>query len=670
MIDYDASAIVSFLQIYGIKLKPQGLNTVEELPGEVGQPNELPHHYFYPSATKFPINSLIRDTVDYFSHTKGMIKDRRVGILIQSADGRLMALAVNLSKPQMNMAKSLKEDVDKLKDTSTNTLLKNQELVTRFRQLYAKAECVLLGLNMKGNQDAPIAQQIGSLIGAAYAIKLIHFNLIPLATQPSNAILFNDLLTVFKHGAFMPNAIKAMINHRPHVLKAQQRAAIIDPFIKRLEKIKSMSEDLYQQFSDEATKFHRHHLIVQWRNQQHPVDLAQYAIFKQNTYTAPFNLEQFLRESSIDVLLPLVIQEQAVGILQLLQLYEQNVLKDLEAWEASAKEELEKTKKTDLKSKLYDWLKLPAVLAYQSTLIPVGGEVIPLLMKEMDKSLDEEGSWYRRIKGYAQHGLQQASKGLAYGMTFSDDLSERFSQRVLTTMSSRSARQVSGGLLGLYFTYLLGVYTLLRTFAFVALTQQLFRYGYTQHLDNATASVSPAKFKDIPLHTLGRMVGVMIGIAEVAYRGNAAQLLVCLGGYAGSLCAVKLTEDPRQQPSADDKTIAFLSSQGGQQLGRAVVSLMLLMYITLDARNQRRELFLDYFRGQAENSGLEDVEILFPNWIFNVWNLMTGHDPVGLTFSNPRDGLFYNGNCDIGPEGLACDPAMPSLRNITITATL
>ncbi len=645
MIDYSARAMVSFLQLCGIKFGPQQLDVDSEQ-----------HHYFYPPATRFPQNSLIRDTVDYFLQVKGNIKDRRVGFLIQSTDGRLMALVVNLTEPKSDETQQLKGALlNQSQEVKTDDVLKNTDQVTKFRALYAKAECVLLGLNPRAANDAAILNQISGLIQNAYAIKKIQLNFIPMAQQPSNAVLFNDLLSVFKRGVFSDEDIKT-INHQMPELSEAERAAIVNPLKLKLAEIKQENTELYQQILEEAAKLHRHLEVVKWRFQQRPpINLLEYNKLKQRMYTSTFTEEQLLQALGIEMLLPLVIQQQAADVFQLLQTLDERVLSDLEAWEASVKTQLEKLHRKDIGSQFYAAAKLLSVMVYNSTLIPIGGVVVPTMVGEI------EGP----IKEHAQYGVRKVSKGLAYGLTMSDNLSERFAEGVVNTMKSNFAWQVVGSLVGLYCTYLLGMNTLMRSFAFVTLTSQIYRYGYTQHFDDVRASVTPAILKDVPLHTLGRVVGLLLGLVEVVYTRKMIQLLVCAGGFIGSLSAVKLTEDPRHRESNENKTITFISSLGGQQLGRGVIALAIFSYFALHARSERRALFLEYFRDQAGKNNIDEVNIQFSNWIFSIWNLMTGHDSVGISFSNTTSGLFYNGYCDIGSVGMACDPALPGLTNIT-----
>jgi hypothetical protein len=187
-VSYTPDMILLILQTYGIIAGVRPISSVDD--------SGKKDIYLTPLLATFPASALLEDLIAYFLVRGKGAGDRRVGFFVQSAENKLFVLSLELTGWKPDLAEEIRQELAEKKPTDLKIILEDTGLIDKFRQLYTKAEAVIIGLD----SDKSLVEKIEPLIANAYSFD-IPINFIPVENeQYRDVYLVQDIASMLKTG--------------------------------------------------------------------------------------------------------------------------------------------------------------------------------------------------------------------------------------------------------------------------------------------------------------------------------------------------------------------------------------------------------------------------------------------------------------------------------------
>lgn len=450
---------------------------------------------------------IAKELQKYFIQNKTEIKDRKVCFLwshVSSLSTFSNALIVDYA--EVNQKKLGKYVVNNLSEKV-------------LKKLYSKVHFSLIG-NFTTMEIHNWERQL-SLLGCS--LQTVY----PIAPQNSDTIFVETVSQLLqgKVGTQI-DPMQAYIDHQLYCARA---------LIKKLQQLRADHPEAYQKIDAVLKRIlkqgiligHRHsiNLLGADRNQLEQIK-AQDVLLKKMTYQHAFtDCMPYFSRLSMEAFGDFLRLEESNESLASLEAVAAIKLKEIQQWEAELQTALKKPASITVQVK--GWMQKTGQIIYQSSLLGLIVELSYLL----SSSLAE----------YFPKKTRLPKEKLLIGF------------------------KVMGGTLGIVCTYFAGFYGFLRTLVMVSSAQQLKAYLAGEIVDDATARVNlQQKIYFTELTAFIRLVGLTIAGVEGLVTRNPSPLISAVGGMAGSMAVVALTQKNLLE---DKKVLLLLMSMVGYEGG-------------------------------------------------------------------------------------------------------
>lgn len=605
--------------------------------------------YVYPAQALLP-QVLLCDTINYFLAKNGGVKNRRVGFLLLSQAQRRIALIVELAEVDEQQVRQISQLLNENNFNQTAAILANTKLVELFRGIYKKVNCVVFG----ALASQQLAQQLAVPIKYAY-LDQIRLNFFPTVDGNPSIVLVENIVSMLQQGM-----VREVVTQDAYKKHTQQS---INYFMTMLDKLKLTDNVIYKDIQDSFIRIIKYRHITTARQERYGIQentlshleaiMQHHQQFKRQVYQLEIkNLTELLSLFDVntlshfcrDILTPQVLATKLRDNCQ-------QQTQDLKTWELKMLGQIAEQQQTWA---LFLWQKSKTVatFAYQHSLVQLGTELARSVADPLAIFLAESG-WAQAGKHYTIQGL----RSLVYYLTLSANLADRtatwLNDNLQATVQIPRLLMVMGALLGLAYSYALGLYPLLRML-FIGFTILQINQHYQPVLDDSTATV--AERSNAPnLTYASRAISLALSFLETLYAGDSRYFLMALGGLLGSITTTELTKQalpdlhtrPGQALTKDQALALLLFSMCGQDFGYSLTNVGISIYDKISYKLMVQKAAIAQLQQAVTENKIADLQIKTSSLMLNPWLLFTAKNPLHIEWRNLNSNLFYQQECNV-----------------------
>lgn len=630
LLSYDFDTIELILEAYGIQKGYEGPFAQNALT-----------QYFYPFQPLVP-NLFAEDNIAYFLAQKGEITERRVCFLIKTPDQRPLAMMIQLTNMNKELAKNLypklvaselwKEGY--LKEESQlkkaiQTLLNNPSVLNEFKGLYQNIHCLFMG----SLATSALIEQLKPPLSKAYAGQLRLDCLDFPANNPSIVLTENIISMFFLGKTEEVDSAKAHSKHQKQFFQKtlqfyQDKSATITAALTHLSKYAILME--YRQKNEKGIYGNDWDAIE---------DLLDKDIeLKKQIYTIKLNHpSQAIQYLSIDLIQRLLeLKEDEEKFLECLNQEIKARHQQSKDWENNWRQTLSKESWFS-----YVWRGLKNVVKtlYQHSLVSLGAELTQWFGEPLMNWLGGF-SFIQNIKNFAKQTIEKNQNRLPFAQRFSSLSETLFSPELLS-----AALKITGAGVGLVYSYFLGNYTLFRMMAVNLVAFKLNEYQQRRRVNDTKARVSD---RYLTGKTLVRLMSISVTFLETYFTGRYRYFISALGGLAGSFGIEKLAQtlipDLQYKEGEGTKDQVFsllLLSTAGQDIGYSLTNFGVNIWENIATKFAIRDSIIE---ANSNAKYLLDFKLSAPSMLTDPRLWFNEDNPVEVEWHD-HEGAYYKTFC-------------------------